>query len=125
MFKAASICLWISGLGFGLPGLYGTWYFYKNQTIWTFMGFPTYGNGPFLKMGMTTSVPLLAGFVLVCFFECYASWDLWKGTKDSAFLSFAIISFELFYFIGFALPLGPPLIAIRAILLILTWRILV
>jgi hypothetical protein len=85
------------------------------------MGFPTYGNGPFEKIGIHTTVPLLTGFLLVCVLECICGWGVWNGEKGSAVLSFAIIPFELFFFIGFALPFGPPFIVFRTVLLLLTW----
>jgi len=74
MIKAASICLWISGIGFGIPGLYGIWHLQKTQTIASFMGFPTYGKGPFERIGIYTSIPLLAGFLLVYALECISGW---------------------------------------------------
>lgn len=121
MLKSASICLWFSGLGFGIPCIYGIWYFMKTQNIATVMGFPSYGNGPFEKIGIYTTVPLLIGFLLVCSLECICGWGLWNGEKGSAVLSLVIIPVELLFFIGFALPFGPPLIVIRTILLLLIW----
>ena len=121
MIKAASICLWISGLGFGIPGVYGIWHFLKIKTIASVMGFPTYGNGPLEKIGIHTTAPLLIGFVLLCSLECICGWGLWNAEKASAILSLAIIPVELFFFIGFALPFGPPFIVIRCVLLLLAW----
>ena len=51
------------GLGFGLPAVYGTWYFARHGEVWTFLGFPTYGKGPFQQRGIDTSVALLVTFV--------------------------------------------------------------
>ena len=124
MLKTASIFLWISGLGFGLPCIYGIWYFIRTKSVATFMGFPTYGNGPFEKIGINTTVPLLAGFLLICVMECICGWGLWDGGKGSAVLSLAIIPVELFFYIGFALPFGPILMALRTIILVLSWSML-
>lgn len=121
MMKAASICLWFSGLGFGIPCIYSIWYFLKTRNIATLMGFPCYGSGPFEKIGIYTTVPLLFGFMLVCSLECICGWGLWNGDKGSAVLSLAIIPVELIFFIGFALPFGPPLIVIRTALLLFIW----
>ena len=121
MIKAASLCTWFSGLGFGLPCLYAIWHLLKRKSIATFMGFPTYGHGPFEKIGIDTSVPLLTGFLLVCALECICGWGLWSGNKGSAVLSLAIIPVEMLFYIGFALPFGPPFVVIRIILLLLVW----
>lgn len=63
MIKTASLCLWISGLGFGIPGIYGIWSVLKGKGIAYVMGFSTYGNGPFEKIGVHTTIPLLIGFL--------------------------------------------------------------
>ncbi len=72
MRKAAAVLAWLGGLGFGLPGVYGLWFFVEYGRVWTFIGFPTYGKGPFEEVGVETTVPLLAGFVAVCAVEIMA-----------------------------------------------------
>jgi hypothetical protein len=124
MLKIASLCLWFSGLGFGLPCLYGIWTMINGKGIAYVMGYPTYGNGPFEKIGVHTTTPLLFGFLLVCALECVAGWGLWSGDKGSAILSIAIIPVELIFLIGFALPFGPPFLLIRMILLVISWSLL-
>lgn len=121
MIKIASFCLWFSGLGFGLPCLYGIWSLLKGKGIPYVMGFPSYGYGPFEKMGIHTTVPLLAGFLLVCALECIAGWQVWSSDKGGAILSFAIIPVELLFFYGFALPFGPPVLLIRLLILLFNW----
>lgn len=59
----------VLGLGFGLPCAYGLWYFATRQEVWTFLGFPTYGGGPFEANEIPTTVPLLTGFLIVCALE--------------------------------------------------------
>lgn len=34
------------GMGFGLPCIFGIIHFRRTGEVWTFMGFPTYGDGP-------------------------------------------------------------------------------
>lgn len=121
MIKVAALCLFISGLGFGIPGIYGVWSMLKGKGIAFVMGFPTYGNGPFEKIGVHTTIPLLLGFLFVCVLECIVGWGLWSSDKGAAILSFAIIPVELVFFIGFALPFGPPFLLIRSILLLIFW----
>jgi hypothetical protein len=49
----------MSGLGFGIPAAIGLVYFAEHRTVWTFLGFPTYGGGPFENWSLPTSIPLL------------------------------------------------------------------
>jgi hypothetical protein len=121
MIKLASICLWISGLGFGLPCIYGIWSIMKGKGIAYVMGFPTYGNGPFEKIGVHSTSTLLVGFLFVCALECVAGSGLWSSDKGAAILSLAIIPVEMLFFIGFALPFGPLFLIIRVILLLMSW----
>ena len=51
MIKAAAVCSVVLGLGFGLPGAYGAWFLARSGEVWTFLGFPAYGGGPFERWG--------------------------------------------------------------------------
>jgi hypothetical protein len=119
MLKAAALCSLVLGLGFGLPGVFGTLHFARTGEVWTFLGFPTYGGGPFERIGLQTSVPLLVGYVLVCLAEVVAGVMLLLGAPHAATVNYALLPFEFAFWIGFALPLGPPLGIARTILLLL------
>lgn len=121
MIKTASVLSWLLGIGFGLPCIYGIWHMYKGKGIAYVMGFPSYGHGPFEKIGIYTSIPLLFSFLVVCVLQCLAGQLVWNADKGGALLSLAIIPLEMFFYIGFALPFGPPLVAIRTILILLSW----
>lgn len=125
MVRTAAVLSYILGLGFGIPGAYGTWYFAKQGEIWTFLGFPTYGGGPFERIGIQTSVPLLIGFVLVCVLEILVGWLLWRGLEIGGVASIVLLPFELSFWIGFALPFGPLLGIPRTILVLVAWSSLV
>ena len=118
MTRAAGVLAWISGLGFGVPAVFGLRYFAQHDEVWTFLGFPTYGGGPFERWGIPTSIPLLAGFIAVCVAELVVGALLWSGRPIGLWLALAILPFELIYWIGFALPFGPILGAIRTVLVI-------
>ncbi len=118
MTQAAAILAWFTGLGFGLPAVFGLRYFAQHDEVWTFMGFPTYGGGPFERWGISTSIPLLAGFILVCAAEIVVGAVLWSGQPIGLWLALALVPFELVYWIGFALPFGLILGAIRTVLVI-------
>jgi hypothetical protein len=96
----------LTGLGFGPLGVYGARYLAEHGRVWYFMGFPTYGNGPFERLGVRTSVPLIIGFAVVCAAEVVVGGLLLAGWRPALWLSFALLPFELAYWYGFALPFG-------------------
>jgi hypothetical protein len=114
---AGSVSLFL-GLGFGLPCVFAIRHFAQTGQVWTFMGFPTYGNGPFERIGVETSTALLVAFLLVCIAEVAVGLMLWAGTPYAPIVSCALLPFELAFWIGFALPLGPLLGIARTGLLI-------
>lgn len=124
MIRIASGLAWFSGLGFGLPCIYGILTLLKGQGIARFMGFPTYGVGPFERFGMPTTVPLMTAFLLVCVLECVAGWMLWSGARSGAVLALALLPIEGFFWYGFALPFGPIAAIARTVLIFLAWSAL-
>jgi hypothetical protein len=118
MRRGAGILSVLLALGFGLPCVFGLRHFAQTGEVWTFMGFPTYGHGPFERIGMPTTTPLLAGFLAVGVAEVAVGVMLWAGTPHAPAVSYALLPFELAFWIGFALPLGPPLGVARTVLLI-------
>ena len=119
MVMAAALCSILLGLGFGLPAIVGALHFARTDKVWTFLGFPTYGGGPFERIGLPTSVPLLIGFVLVCLAEVAVGVMLLLDVPNAATVSYLLLPFEFVFWIGFALPFGPPFGIARTILLLL------
>jgi hypothetical protein len=109
MSTAAALCSLFLGLGFGLPAVVGTVHFARTAAVWMFLGFPTYGGGPFERLGLPTSVTLLIGFVLVCIAEVVVGVMLLLDIRHAATVSYLLLPFEFVFWIGFALPFGPPL----------------
>ncbi|MGY0535945.1 hypothetical protein ACW14X_00405 [Nocardioides sp. YJ-D4] len=105
--RTAALLSGLLAIGFGIPAAYGTHYFATHDEVWTFMGFPTYGYGPFVDVGIPTSVLLLAGFTAVCAAEAVVGFLLWSRPRLGGWLSFAVLPFEIAYWWGFALPFGP------------------
>ena len=97
MMKAAALLAWTTGLGFGLPGIYGIWHLLRRGEIARIMGFPTYGEGTFERFGLTTTVPLLVLFVVVCAAECVAGWLLWGGHCSGAIFALALLPLEVVF----------------------------
>jgi hypothetical protein len=106
---AAGVISVLLGLGFGIPCVFGIRHLAKTGEVWTFWGFPTYGGGYFERGGVRTTVPLLVGFLLVCVAEVVIGVMLIAGVPYAPLLSYALLPFEFAYWIGFSLPLGPPL----------------
>jgi hypothetical protein len=119
--RAASVCSWSAGLGFGIPDLYGIWHYSTTGQVWVFLGFPTYGGGPFTEIGLNTSSPLLVAFFGVCAAEAVAGWLLWRRRRCGAVLGLALLPFEFAFWIGFALPFGPLLGIARTVLIVTGW----
>jgi hypothetical protein len=119
MIKVAAVCSLFLGLGFGIPGVLGTLHFARTGRVWTFLGFPTYGGGPFEALGLPTSVPLLVAYVVVCLVEVVVGVMLWMNAPYAAAASYVLLPFEFAFWIGFALPFGPPLGILRTLLLLL------
>ena len=101
---------WVAGLGFGIPGAYGLWHLARQGEVWTFLGFPTYGEGLFkTRLGLETTTWLLACFLAVCALEIVAGVLLWQGEPASRTFALALLPLEFVFWIGFALPWGPVL----------------
>lgn len=124
MSLVAAVLAVISGLGFGLPGLYAIWNMIQGRGIAYVMGYPTYGGGTFEHFAIKTTIPLIVAFVLVCATECVAGWMLWNGDKGGAVLALALLPIELTFWIGFSLPFGPLLAVPRTVLILIAWTAL-
>jgi hypothetical protein len=116
---AAAVASGVLGLGFGIPCLLGMVHLARTGRTWTFLGFPTYGGGPFERIGLETSVPLLAGFLVVCAAELVDAGAIVADASWASALSFALVPAELVFWVGFALPFGPPFGLARVVLLLL------
>ena len=119
MLKVAAVTAWFVGLGFGIPCAIGMVHLARHGEIWTLMGFPTYGGGPFERMGLPTTVPLMALYLLVCIAEVALGVALWIGAPHATTYSYVLLPFEIAFWIGFALPFGPPFGIARVILVLL------
>lgn len=109
MSRAAGGVAIATGLGFGIPGIPGIGHLARTGEVWTFLGFPTYGGGPFEHVGLKTTIPLLGGFLVVCCAEVALGVLTLKRTPHARTLSYALLPVELAFWVGFALPIGPVL----------------
>src|SRR5664279_2641803 len=79
--RAGAALAAFSGLMFGIPGVFGMWHLAQTGEVWTFLGFPTYGKGPFETAGIPTSMPLQGAFVVVCTTEVVTASLLWRRSR--------------------------------------------
>src|SRR5688572_33412774 len=119
LMRMAAVLAAVAGVGFGSFCVPAIWYFLKQERVWYAFGFPTYGEGPFGRIGVPTSVPLLSAFLLVCAAEVAAAWLLWRLRPAGVWLSWMLLPFELAFWIGFALPFGPVLGLARSLVLLM------
>lgn len=106
------------GLGFGAPCVFAIRHFAPTGQVWTFLGFPTYVEGPFERIGVPTATPLLIAFLALCTAEVALGVLLWTGASYAPAVSYGLLPFEFAFWIGFALLLGPPLGVARVALLL-------
>lgn len=120
--RVAAILLWITAFGFGVFCLPAISNLLNGRDIPYVMGFPAYGKGPFERMGIPTTVPLLTAFLLVCILEGLAGWWLWGGHKQGAILALVLIPVGTIFWWGFALPFPPIFALVYTILIVLNWQ---
>ncbi len=120
--RSAAGLLCLTGLGFGLPCVLGIRHLRATGDVWTFMGFPTYGDGPFDRRGISTTTTLLVAFLAVCTLEVVAGVRVWGEHVDGAILALALLPVEAAFWWGFALPIPPIFAVVRTVLLVGWWR---
>ena len=119
--RIAGVLWLVNGIGFGVFCIPAIREVGAGRDIPIVMGFPAYGHGPFERIGIQTSVPLLLGFLVVCILEGVAGVLLWRGQMSGAILSLVLVPLGAVYWWGFALPFGPIFAAIAVILTISGW----
>jgi hypothetical protein len=122
--RIAAVLLWLNGVGFGVFTVPAMLNLLRGRELPIVMGFKAYGGGPFERHGITTTVWLLAAFLLVCVVECVAGWLLWGGHRSGAVLALAVLPFAGLFWWGFALPFGPVFAIPEVALILLYWRTL-
>ena len=120
--RAAAILLWFTAVGFGVFCLPAISNLLKGREIPYVMGFPAYGKGPFERIGIPTTVPFLAAFLLDCILEGVAGWLLWGGHKSGAVLTLVLLPASAIFWWGFSLPIPPIIALIRTLLIVMSWQ---
>jgi hypothetical protein len=124
LLRIAAVLHWIVAVGFGVFCFPAIGNLLSGRRIPIVMGFPAYGQGPFERVGIPTTIPLLAAFLLVCILEGVAGILLWGGYRSGAVLALALLPISAAFWWGFALPIPPILAVVWTILILLSWQAL-
>lgn len=119
--RIAAILALITSVGFGVFCFPAKWSLMAGRGVPIVFGFPAYGRGPFERIGIPTTAPLVAGFLVVCLAEGFAGWLLWGGHRSGAIVLLATLPFGAAYWWGFALPIPPVLIGVSTVLALFAW----
>jgi hypothetical protein len=122
--RVAAILHWFIAVGFGVFCVPAIRNLLIGRDIPIVLGFPAYGRGPFERIGIPTTVPLLAAFLLVCILEAVAGSLLWRGSMAGAVLALVLLPLGGVFWWGFALPIPPIVALVWTILILLSWQAL-
>lgn len=124
MLRIAAGLHWFVAVGFGVFCFPAIRNLLTGQPIPMVMGFPAYGRGPFERVGIPTTVPLLVAFLLVCILEAVAGFLLWGGNRSGGILALVLLPAGAVFWWGFALPIPPLIAALWTIFILLGWQTL-
>jgi hypothetical protein len=124
LLRVAAILHWFVAVGFGVFCIPAIRNLLSGHDIPIVMGFPAYGRGPFERVGIPTTVPLLAAYLLVCMLEAVAGFLLWRGLMAGAVLALVLVPVGGVFWWGFALPIPPIVALVWTILILLNWQFL-
>jgi hypothetical protein len=113
----------VNGLGFGgfaIPAIVSVGQ--GHGIIYTF-GNPTYGNGPFERIGVPTTVPLLAGFLAACAVQVVGGVLLLWPRPSGIVVSVVGILLGAPFWWGFNLPFAWLNAAVVLTFLALAWTV--
>jgi hypothetical protein len=124
LLRAAAILHWTVAIGFGVFCFPAIRNLLIGRDIPIVLGFPAYGHGPFERVGIPTTVPLLAAFLMVCLLEAVAGFLLWRSSVSGAVLALVLLPVGGFFWWGFALPIPPIFALVWTVLILLSWHAL-
>jgi len=124
LLRVAAILHWFIAIGLGVFCFPAIRNLLIGRPIPLVMGFPAYGGGPFARVGIPTTIPLLLAFLLVCILEAVAGFLLWGSYKSGAVLALVLLPVGGVFWWGFALPVPPIFAFVWTMLILLGWQTL-
>jgi hypothetical protein len=113
----------VNGLGFGgfaIPAIVSVG---QGHGIIYILGNPTYGSGPFERIGVPTTVPLLAGFLAACVILVSGGVLLLWPRRSGIVVSLVGMLLSAIFWWGFNLPLAWINAATGLTFLVLAWTV--
>ena len=124
LLRVAAILHWFIAIGLGVFCFPAIRNLLIGRPIPLVMGFPAYGGGPFERVGIPTTIPLLLAFLLVCILEAVAGFLLWGSYESGAVLALVLLPVGGVFWWGFALPVPPIFAFVWTMLILLGWQTL-
>ena len=124
LLRIAAFLHWFVAIGFGVFCFPAIRNLLLGRPIPIVMGFPAYGRGPFERIGLPTTVPLLVTFLIVCILEAVAGYLLWQSYRSGAILALVLLPIGGIFWWGFDLPIPPIFALIWTVLIVLSWQAL-
>lgn len=124
LLRVAAILHWFIAIGLGVFCFPAIQNLMLGRDIPIVMGFPAYGRGPFERVGIPTTIPLLVAFLVVCVLEVVAGYLLWGGYRSGAILALVLLPLGAVFWWGFSLPIPPVFALIWTVLILLGWQAL-
>lgn len=124
LLRGAATLHWMIAVGFGVFCFPAIGNLLIGRALPIVMGFPAYGQGPFEQVGIPTTIPLLAAFLVVCLLEAVAGFFLWRGSKVGAVLALVLLPVGGVFWWGFALPIPPLFALVWTLLMLRGWHTL-
>ena len=115
----------LTAIGFGAPTPFVATHLLREGKLPMFMNlFPAYGGGVFERWPPPAFVTMLGLFASLSALEVFGAWLLWNGQRVGALITLGLLPIEIFFWIGFALPIPPVNAVLRIALLVLGWSAL-
>lgn len=117
--------MWLVAAGFGIPAPFVASHLLRERALPSFMGlFPMYGGGLFERFSPEAFSVLLGLFMALSALEAYAGWLLWNAEPLGAWMTLALLPFEIAFWVGLAVPFPPLIAVVRLGLLAAGWSAL-
>jgi hypothetical protein len=120
--RAEAVLTWLYAAGFGGATIPVAVFLRRHRRLPTFFGlFEMYGGPWWARSEQGTFVWLLTAFLAVTTVAASAGWLVWNASMPGAIVTLVLLPLEVWFWIGFDLPIPKVIGVARLALLILGW----